>query len=93
MVLQVSETIGGEMTTTITTVTTTVSSVTSVTGLIAGLGLVTTLALIAMLISKEISVAVPGGNAIRWSRTLNIGIVPLLISFAVIVAAKLTEIL
>lgn len=85
--------IGGEMTTTITTVTTTVSTVTTVTGLVAGLGLITTLALIAMLISKEISVAVPGGNAIRWSRTLNIGIVPLLIAFGVIVAVKLAGIL
>lgn len=78
------------MTTTVTTVT--VSTVT-VMGLAAALGLITTLTLVALLISKEIATATPGGQSIRWGRTLNVGLVPLLISFAVIAGVKLFEIL
>ncbi len=78
------------MTTTITTVTTTV---TTATGVIAGLGLVATLILIALLISKELATATSGGASVRWGRSLNLGIVPLLFAFAVIVAVKLAEVL
>jgi hypothetical protein len=81
------------MTTTVTAVTTTVSTVTTVTGLVASLGLLTTLALIALLISKEIATATPGSNAIWRGRTLNIRIVPLLITFIVMVAIRLVEVL
>jgi len=78
------------MTTTVTTVT--VTTVTNM-GLAAGLGLITTLALIAILIAKEITAATPGQVSVRWGRTLNIGMVPLLIAFAVIVVVKLSQVL
>ena len=78
------------MTTTVTTVT--VSTVTVI-GVAAALGLITTLTLIGLLISKEIATAVPGERGVRWSRTLNIGVVPLLVAFAVIVAVKMVEVL
>ena len=78
------------MTTTVTTVT--VSTVTVI-GVAAALGLITTLTLIALLISKEIATALPGERGVRWSRTLNIGVVPLLVAFAVIVGVKMVEVL
>ena len=78
------------MTTTVTTVT--ISTVTVI-GVAAALGLITTLTLIALLISKEIATAVPGERGVRWSRTLNIGVVPLLVAFAVIVGVKMVEVL
>lgn len=78
------------MTTTVTAVT--VSTVTAL-GFTAALGLITTLTLIAFLVSKEVATAAHGERNIRWGRSLNIGVVPLLIAFAVIVAVKLAEIL
>jgi len=78
------------MTTTVTTVT--VSTVT-VMGVAAALGLITTLALVALLISKEIATAIPGESGVRWGRTLNIGIVPLLVAFVFIVGVKMVEVL
>ena len=78
------------MTTTVTTVTvTTVSNL----GVAAGLGLITTLALIGILIAKEITAALPGQVSVRWGRTVNIGMIPLLIAFAVIVVVKLLQVL
>ena len=69
------------MTTTVTTVTvTTVNNV----GLAAALGLITTLALIGLLVAKEITAATPGQVSVRWGRTLNIGMIPLLIAFRLI---------
>lgn len=75
----------------ITSVTTTVTTTT--TGVIAGLGLVATLILIALLISKELATATSGGAPVRWTWPLNLGIVPLLFAFAVNVAVKLAEVL
>jgi hypothetical protein len=76
------------MTTTVTT--TTVTTVTAM-GLTMALGVIATLTLIAFLIVKEIAGAAPGERAVRWGRTLNIGIAPLLVAFAVIVAVKVAE--
>jgi hypothetical protein len=76
------------LTTTVTTVTTV--TVTTVTGLTAALGLLLTLTLIALLIGKEIATAAPGERSIRWRRTLNIGMVPLLVSFVVIVVVQVS---
>lgn len=78
------------MTTTVTTVT--ISTVT-VMGVAAALGLITILTLVALLISKEIATVVPGERGLRWSKTLNIGVVPLVVAFGVIVAVKLAEVL
>jgi hypothetical protein len=76
------------VTTTVTT--TTVTTVTAM-GLTVALGVVATLALIGLLVLKEISGAAPGERTIRWSRALNIGITPLLLAFAVIVAEKIAQ--
>lgn len=73
------------MTTTVTT--TTVTTVTAM-GLTMALGVVATLALIALLVCKEIAGAAPGERTVRWSRSLNLGIAPLLLAFAVIVVQK-----
>lgn len=78
------------MTTTVTTVTVTTTTVLGLTG---ALGLITTLTLVALLIGKEITAATPGQRTIRWGRTLNVGIVPLLVAFAIIVAVKLAQVL
>ncbi len=78
------------MTTTITTVTTVMTASPRV---IAELGLVTTLILVALLISKELATTTSGDTAIRWRRSLNLGIVPLLVAFAVIVVVKLADVL
>ena len=76
------------MTTTITT--TTVTTVSGM-GLAVGLGALASVILIALLVVKEIAGAAPGERAIRWTRTLNVGITPLLFAFAVIVAAKIAQ--
>jgi hypothetical protein len=60
-------------------------------GVTAALGVVTTIALIAFLVSKDIVASAPVGGAVRWGRTLNIGLIPLLIAFSVIVAVKIAE--
>lgn len=73
------------MTTTVTTVT--VSTVT-VMGLTGALGLLLSLVVIALLMGKEVASATAGERAVRWGRTLNIGLIPLLISFGIIVAVN-----
>jgi len=76
----------------ITTVTTTVSS-TSVIGVSATLGLITTLLLLALLIGREMVSAAPDEHKVRWERSLIIGVVPLLISFIIIVAVKIAQVI
>ena len=78
------------MTTTVTT--TTVTTVTAL-GLTGALGIMATLVLITFLVCKELASASAGERAIRWSRVLNVGIVPLLVAFAVIVAGKVAQVL
>jgi len=62
-------------------------------GFTAALGVIVTLTLIAFLIGKEIASGAPGERAIRWGRTLNIGIAPLLMAFGVIVLVKISEVI
>jgi hypothetical protein len=57
-------------------------------GLTATFGVVVTLALIVLLVAKQLTAAGTESQAIKWTRTLNIGIVPLLLGFAVIVGLK-----
>jgi len=76
------------MTTTVTT--TTVTTVTLM-GLTASLGILASVLLIALLVGREIVGTGAGTRAIQWSRTLQIGIAPLLFTFAVIVAVKLSQ--
>lgn len=69
---------------------TTVTTVTTVAMMSFGLalGVILTLALIGLLVVRELMTAREGRSALRWGRVLNIGIVPLLVSFAFILAVK-----
>ena len=84
-------------TVTVSTITT-VTSITSITsiamlGVGAGISVFAVLLLISMLTIKELAGAAEGGRAKLVSRCLNISIIPLVVSFAVIVALKVLEIL
>jgi hypothetical protein len=79
------------MTTTVTTVTTTVTT-TTVISIGTALGLLLTLALIALLVTKELVAAGADGRALRLGRILNIGIVPLLVGFLCLAAVKVASI-
>ncbi|HEY76483.1 MAG TPA: hypothetical protein G4O00_09925 [Thermoflexia bacterium] len=73
-----------------TVTTTTVSTVTTV-ALAGSLALVSILTLLALLIQKELTTASEGRLARALGRVLNIGIVPLLMGFALIVAVRVAE--
>ena len=81
----------------ITTVTTsTISTITMVStaiGLIASLGLVAVIALIGFLGMKELATAGKGVRQRLFARSLNVGIVPLIIVFTVIAAMRVLEVL
>jgi sulfite exporter TauE/SafE len=72
--------------------TTTVSTVTSAAS-IAAFGLVATLTLIAFLVVKELASSGNDARLQTLARILNVGIVPLLMVFVAIVAAKVVEVL
>lgn len=78
------------MTTTVTTVT--VSTVT-VLGVAAALGVIITLTLVGLLVAKELASATPGERGVRWSHALNVGVIPLLLAFLVIVGVRLADVL
>ena len=73
-----------------TVTTTTVSTVTSL-ALAGSLALVCIITLVALLIQKELMTPAEGRLARVLSRALNIGIVPLLITFVLIVAVRMAE--
>ncbi len=73
-----------------TTVTTTVTTTTILT-FGAALGLMLTVALIAFLVVKELISASEGHRFAHWGRMLNVGIVPLLVSFLCIVGVKIAS--
>ena len=73
-----------------TVTTTTVSTVTTIT-LAGSLALVTILTLLALLIQKELTTASRKRQALAFGRILNIGIIPLLVVFAFIVAVKVVQ--
>ena len=75
----------------ISTVTTTVAVVTLSAGVM--LGAMSTVLLIFLLASKELVTADTRQSLRMFGRTLNIGILPLLISFALIVSFKVLEVL
>ena len=79
------------MITTVTTVTT-VTAIAAM-GLTAAVGIAGVVSLIALLTSKELAGAGNSGFSMRLARFLRIGIVPLIIAFAVIVAVKIAEVL
>jgi hypothetical protein len=79
----------GAMTTTVTT--TTIASSAAL-GVGAAIALVVVLLLIGFLVAKEIVTSVPEARARSVGRVLNVGAIPLLIVFAVIIATKLVPI-
>ena len=90
------------MISTVTTVTTT--TVTTTTAVAAGLGILATLALIFLLMAKELAgawnvqAAADGkvssmGYAGAFERVLNVAVIPLLIVFSFIVLVKIVEVL
>jgi len=82
----------------ISTVTTsTVSTVTTV-AIAGSLALISVITLVVLLIQKEVTTAAKDqlGRALGQTalgRALNIGIIPLLLAFALIVAVKIAEVL
>lgn len=74
----------------VSTVTVTTISTMSLVNTLSILGVIL---LITLLISKELLAASNGSGKKFIARTLNIGIIPLLISFTVIVGLKVVEIL
>lgn len=81
-------------TVTVSTITT-VTSITSIAamGLGASISVFAVLLLIGMLTTKELAGASDGSRAKLISRCLNISIIPLVVSFVVIVGLKVWEIL
>ncbi len=80
----------------ITTVsTTTVTTVTAIAamGLTATLSVAATILLIFFLSTRELAAAKGSGTTLRISRFLSVGIVPLLIAFAVILIIQIFQIL
>ncbi len=80
----------------VTTVsTTTVTTVTAIAamGLTATLSIAATILLIFFLSTKELVAAKGTGTTLRISRFLSIGIVPLLMTFAVITILQIVQIL
>ena len=78
------------MTTTVTTAT--ISTVTMM-GFGVALGVMLTVSLIALLVGRELASASDSSRGARMARVLNVGMVPLLASFALILAVKIAEII
>ncbi|MCP4536810.1 MAG: hypothetical protein GY832_06660 [Chloroflexi bacterium] len=76
------------MVSTVTTSTVVTVTTVAIAGSLALIGICT---LLALLIQKELTTATEGRFARALSRALNIGIVPLLITFVLIVAMKVIE--
>ncbi len=73
-----------------TVTTTTVTTVTTV-AMAGSLGIISILTLLVLLVQKEVSATSDGRVGQSLGRMLNIGIVPLLIGFALIVAVNVME--
>ena len=80
----------------ITTVTTTMMlTVTTITamGLTAAISIAAIVSLISLLATRELANANGSGISLRIAKFVSVGIVPLVIAFAVIVALKIAEVL
>jgi hypothetical protein len=73
------------MTTTVTTVT--ISTVAAM-GLAGTLGVVISVVLLTLLISRQVAASAPDGQALLWRRSLNVAVLPLLISFLALVMVR-----
>lgn len=76
-----------------TVTTTTVVALTSVPGLAASFGLMAVLVLISFLVTKELASADERPGLLQLSRALNIAIIPLMLVFIAIVAARVVAVL
>jgi hypothetical protein len=76
------------MVSTVTTSTVTTVTTVAIAGSVALIGICT---LLALLVQKELATATESRFARALSRALNIGIVPLLVSFVLVVAVKVAE--
>ena len=79
------------MITTVTTVTT-VTTIAAM-GLTSAIGIAGAVALVLFLATKEVAGARGSGFSLRLTKSLNVGILPLVMAFAVIVALTITEVL
>jgi len=76
-----------------TVVTSTVTTVTAITDFGIILGLVAVVALVAFLCAKELATTSASGPRRSLAKFLDVGIVPLAIAFAMIVAMEIVKIL
>jgi hypothetical protein len=76
-----------------TVTTTTVSTITTAVGIAASLGFMAVLTLIVFLAVKELTGADARPRLQALGRALNVGIIPLLLVFGAIAAAKVVEVL
>lgn len=81
------------MVTTVTTTTVTTVTMIAAMGLTAALSIAATVLLIFFLSTKELTAAGGSGTSLRVSKFLSIGIVPLLMIFAVLLAIQLIQLL
>ena len=77
----------------ISTVTDSTVSILTNAGITGSLALIAILVLISLLIQKELATAAAGSRLERLNRTLNIGLVPLLFAFILIVALRIADVL
>jgi len=79
--------------TTVTTTTVTTVTMIAAMGLTATLSIAATILLIFFLSTKELAAAKDSGASLRISRYVSIGIVPLLMIFAVVMVIQLLQLL
>ena len=78
----------------ISTVTTTTTTVTTASiAIVAAIGVVAVVMLVSFLATRELATASEGPRFKRLGRYLNVGIIPLLMVFGMIVVMKISEIL
>ena len=78
------------MISTVMTSTVTILTTAAIAGSLALIGI---LVLISLLIQKELATAAASSRLVKLSRALNIGIVPLLIAFILIVVYRVADVL
>lgn len=77
----------------IATITTSTVTIVTTVAIAGSLGAIAILVLLSLLVQKEMANSADGSRYQRLSRTLNLGIIPLLIVFVLIVAARVMDVL
>jgi hypothetical protein len=80
---------GGAMISTVTT--TTVSAIASTEAFVASLGLIAVVLLISLVVTKQLASATDAPRLQRFAHGLDVAIIPLLMVFTAIAAAKMVE--